>query len=264
MTKRLMKWFYFSALIFTVQIFVAPSYATSVEKIAIVTEHFPPYQFKDKADHISGYATEIISAALAHTNYRYNISIYPWTRAYNMARKKTNTCIYSMARMPYRESLFQWTQPIISATDYFVGLKSNTKIKLSSIDDAKRFRVAVIRDDRSHKVLLDHGFVENKNLYVVNNTFSLLKLLLSRPEIDLVLADNININYRAKFNHLDPNLFKIYLKVSPKPIDLYFACSNATPADVVEKINNAISTIKQNGEYEKISQPWLNAMVKMK
>jgi len=205
---------------------------------------------------VVGFSTEILQAALAHTTINYDIKIYPWSRSYAMAMQNKNTCIYLIGRNNERESLFKWVQTIVSTNDFFVGLESNKNIAINTIEDVKKYKVAVLKDDRTHTKLLKHGFVENKNLYVVNNTYSLLKLLVLRPEIDLILADTVNVLYRAKFNNIDPRLFKTYFQINKKPVNLYLACSLATDDKITTEIGKGITTVQNNGEYQAISQKW--------
>ena len=118
--------------------------------------------------------------------------------------------------------------------------------------------MAVLRDDRTHQMLLQQGFIENKNLYVVNNTYSLLKLLVLRQNIDLILADTINVTYRAIFHELEPELFKSFYKLDKPPSELYLACSINTSSNIVAMLADAITTIKSNGQYKEISRRWMS------
>ena len=138
----------------------------------------------------------------------------------------------------------------------FIGLKSNKKIKISNFDDARKYKIAVLRDDISHHLLLSKGFIEKKNLFVVNNTRSLLKLLLMRESIDLIITDESSINYRAKYNNIDPNLFKSFYKINKEPLNFHFACSKQTDPSVISNLSSAIATIKRNGKYQEIMNKW--------
>ncbi len=225
-------------------------------KLKIVTEHYPPYQELSKHGKIAGFSTEIVRAALKHTDIDYHMQIYPWSRSYALAKERANTCIYSMERNEAREQIFQWIAPIVEVNDFFVGLSNRTDIKLNTIEDVKNYKVAVLRDDRTHHLLLSMGFVENKNLYVINNTYSMLQLLLTQKSIDLVLADTINIEYRAKFNKIDPNLSRSYMKLNTEIVQLQFACNLETSAPVIRSLKDAFKTIKSNGEYQAILDKW--------
>jgi polar amino acid transport system substrate-binding protein len=152
--------------------------------------------------------------------------------------------------------MFQWIDVLAQTDNYFVGLKKNSHIKINSIEEAKQYRVAVLRDDLTHKLLIKHGFTEKKNLYIVNNTHSLLKLLVARKNIDLVLVDKLAIKYRAKLNDIDPALLKIFFGLSESPVPLYLACNVNTDPNIIKQLTKAMATIKANGQYQAIENKW--------
>ncbi len=229
---------------------------SSAQELMIVTEHSPPYQILNKDNQVEGFSTEVIRAALAITPYKYQIQIYPWSRAFVMAKEKSNTCIYLISNNTERAKFFQWVAPIVPTNDYFISLSNRTDINISNIEDIKNYKVAVLKDDRTHQMMLKLGFEENKNLYIINNTYSMLKLLMTRDNIDFILADTVNVKYRAKFNNIDPKLFKTYFKLNKTPVNLNFACSLSTPVKTVNTLKAAINTIKKDGTYQKIAQKW--------
>ncbi len=231
-------------------------FAAQSTELSIVTEHAPPYQELDNNNRVTGFTTEIVNAALKQTTIDYSIRIYPWSRSFAMAKEQANTCIYSMSRNDAREKHFQWIAPIITTNDYFIGLSDRKDISVKSVEDIKNYNVAVLKDDRTHHMLLNMGFVESENLYVINNTYSMLKLLLTRKNIDFVLADTLNVEYRAKYNNIDPNLFRSYLKMNSEPVVLYLACSLTTPKAIVDELINAMATIHNNGVYQEIIHRW--------
>lgn len=75
----------------------------------------------------------------------------------------------------------------------------------------------------------------------------MLKLLTKRKQIDFILADTINVRYRAMFNNMDYELFKTYFKLNETPTDLYLACSLKTSTEVINNLLQAINKIKENG-----------------
>jgi polar amino acid transport system substrate-binding protein len=246
--KKILTVFY--AFIFSTTTLAAP------QNLLFVTEHSPPFQFISELNNVDGFSTQIIEAALKLTPYDYQIIIYPWSRSFFMAKNKENSCIYSMSRDEEREKHFQWVAPIVSTNDYFIGLSARIDIKVETIEDVKQYNVAVLKEDRTYYDLLRRGFVENKNLYVINNSTSMLKLLTLRKQIDFILSDTINVKYRAMFNNIDYGLFKAYFKLNKAPTELYLACSLQTPKETVQQLSQAIKTIKENGTYDKILAAW--------
>ena len=214
--------------------------------------HSPPFQFTNESNNVEGLTTTVIEEALKLTSYDYDVKIFPWARSFFLAQAKENTCIYLISRDKEREKLFKWVTPILLTNDYFIGLSSRTDIKVNNIEDVKKYNVAVLKEDRTYYDLLKLGFVENKNLFVINDSTSMLKLLTKRKQIDFILADTINVKYRAIFNNMDYDLFKTYFKLNKKPIELYLACSLKISTEVINNLSQAINKIKENGTYDKI------------
>ena len=224
--------------------------------LTFVTEHSPPYQMLNDAGDVEGFIIEVMRAALATTSYDYKMNIYPWSRSFAMAKNNENTCVFLISRNKHREQLFQWVAQLLTINDHFIGLSNRNALKVNNIEEIKKYNTAVLKEDRTYYKLIELGFIENKNLYVINNTYSLLKLLIKRKNIDFILADTINVKYRAEFNDIDPSQFKTYMKLNDKPTDLHLACSLKTPQKVIHDLAQAVNSIKANGTYAKIKQRW--------
>lgn len=229
--------------------------------INVVTEHLPPFQIASN-DQVLGFATDVVTTALSKTPYSFDIKIYPWSRAYNMTLKKQNTCIYSIARTADRENLFTWVNTIAKRNASFIGLASEN-IKINTFEDTRQYITAVIKDDVTHQYLLKRGFKEGKNLYVLNDTMSLLKLLSQRKGVDFILVDAYTIKYRARFNNLDANLFKNVYQINKTPLDYYLACNKDTAPSIINNIRKSIATMKASGQVSKIIDEWQYPNIKV-
>ncbi len=129
------------------------------ETITIATENLPPFQINEN-DSIKGVRTEVVRAIADETDMKYKIAIYPWARAYDMPLKKKNVLIYSLIRSPERESLFKWIGKIGEVKGRLFKLKSRKDINLKNLDDAKNYKIGVVRDDYTHQFLKSKGFVD--------------------------------------------------------------------------------------------------------
>tara|TARA_R110000744_G_scaffold54996_6_gene116457 strand:+ start:4822 stop:5598 length:777 start_codon:yes stop_codon:yes gene_type:complete len=234
------------------------SHSAASASINIVTEHLAPFQIvKDKA--ISGLSTEIIQATLKEANITYNIDAHPWSLSYNRALKEENTCIYSIVRIPQRDALFQWVGHIAISSTSFYSLK-NSPIKISSLEQAKDYKVAVIKDDVAHHYLLSKGFIENKNIYVMDNNEALLKLLeVPNRQIDLVVINDDLLTNRVN-NAIESSKYKNVHTFENFKFEFYFACSLKTEKSIIQSLSKAMDKLEKKGDFTKIKMKWLHKM----
>lgn len=224
------------------------------KQLAIVTEHLAPFQIVDK-DSISGLATEIVLASLDAAAFDYTLDVHPWTLAYERATQQSNTCIYSLARLPMRETQFKWIGHIASGTSSFYSL-NNRNIDVSTVADAKHFKTAVIEDDVTHHFLLAKGFVENQHLYASSNYDTLLNLLeVPSRNIDLVIINDDLMQYRLGSSN-DIHKYQKLFRIEELKLDFHLACSISTEQDIVDKLSASMNDLEQNGTLPRIRQKW--------
>ena len=231
------------------------------QKITILTEHLAPFQIVS-GETIGGISTEIINATLKEANYEYQISAYPWSISFNRAKREKNTCIYSLSRIPDREPFFNWVGHIISSTVSLHSLASKNII-ITELNDAKKYKIAVIREDVTHHFLLSKGFIENENLYVMDNYDSLLKLLeIPSRNIDLVVINDDLIYNRVKSTEAASKYKNVY-NMKDLTLNFYFACSLNTEKDIVDKLKATMKKLEQQGNFAVIRKKWRSTMINM-
>ncbi|UUZ51013.1 hypothetical protein LP420_16260 [Massilia sp. B-10] len=71
---------------------------------------------------------------LARAAIDYEIEILPWKRAWFLAQSRSDTCIYSVSRIPEREKLFKWIGPI-NTSDWTLFGRSGRDYKLTTIEE---------------------------------------------------------------------------------------------------------------------------------
>jgi polar amino acid transport system substrate-binding protein len=241
--------------------FVLFSEQVLATKLNILTEHLSPYQIVSKGS-ITGLSTEIVKATLDETHYAYDITAYPWALSFSRAKHGKNTCIYSLARLPLRKPLFKWVGHIVSSKISLYSIK-NSQIVISNIEEAKKYNIAVIRDDVTHQFLLTKGFVENKNLYIVNNYDALLKLLdLSSRNIDLVVLNDDLLKNRLEYFGMTTKYKNVY-QIKELTLDFYFACSLNTEQKIVDNLMNAMKVLEKRGVFLGIRERWKKNMVSL-
>lgn len=228
----------------------------SATDIRIVTEHLPPYQINTAAGP-RGFATEVVEQLFKEADQPYQIEFQSWSRAYQLALRDADVCIYSISKSEERQRLFQWVGALSYNITGIYALKNRTDITLTSLDDARKYRIAVTRDDITHHYLLQHGFREGKELYVLDTVDSMLQVLVNRSqEIDLVLVNDTILKYRAHEAGMSDKQFSRLLDLPDLPLDFHLACSLKTSPNVVAKLRNALTQLKRDGRYQKIVGDW--------
>jgi len=235
------------------------SSAISASKLTVVTEHLAPFQIVN-SNTITGFSTEIVQAALDKSELDYKIESYPWSLSFNRAMYEENICIYSLARIPDRELMFQWIGHITTSTISFYTLKGKP-LNISNLNDAKKYKTAVIEDDVTHHFLLSKGFVEGENLYVMRNYDALLKLLETPSrQIDLIIINDDLIYSRVKSKKEASKYLNVHM-LDELTLDFYFACSLNTAKDIVSKLTAEMKKLEDLGLYLTIRNKWKKRMV---
>tara|TARA_R110000737_G_scaffold48658_9_gene69170 strand:- start:2947 stop:3819 length:873 start_codon:yes stop_codon:yes gene_type:complete len=247
------KLFYTSLTIFAVS---TPAFSENNPVIHIVTEHLPPYQIVSKNDNITGFAVDIIKETMARSHYAYSLNSYSWVRSYKLAQKKANHCIFSIARLQSREKLFKWVGPISHVSNTALWALKGRDIQVSSLNDAKKYTIAVNRDDIAHTGLMERGFNEGEHLYVLDDTKSLVNLLITRPEIDLIVADDITIKFRTEYAGAAIDELQLIYEIKELPLNFFFACSTETDDKVIAHLAEKLASLYQDGSHKAIMDKW--------
>lgn len=229
--------------------------------IRLVTEHLPPYQMNTPAGP-RGFATELVQQIFKQAKVDYQVEFQSWSRAYQLALRDPNVCIYSISKSEERQRLFQWVGALSYNITGIYALKQRQDIQLRSLDDAHHYRIAVTRDDITHHYLLEHGFREGKELYVLDSVDSMLQVLVNRRnEIDLVLVNTTILKYRAEEAGMNSTQFVRLLDLPDLPLDFHLACSMKTSPQLVAKLRDALAQLKRDGRYQAIVGQWSEKFV---
>lgn len=232
---------------------IVPQGAWGAE-ITVVTEDWKPYNFQE-GDKIVGFSTEIVEAVLQKANLSFTIELFPWARSYKMALEEKNVLIYTIARTEEREHLFKWVGPFAPRLMYLFKLKKRTDIVLNTLEDAKKHKIGVVREDATTQLLLQHGFEVNKQLELAAaEDINQRKLFAER--IDLIAGSELSVALQLKDMGLAfADLEKTIVLAKG---DYYMAFSQATDDDIVERVRKALNEVQQEGLIEKIKAKYLS------
>lgn len=244
---------------FTLSLIIIASLTIGVaraQEITVVTYEWPPYNYTENGK-ITGTSTQIVQSVLNSAKVESEYRVYPWRRAYKMATEQKNILIYTIRRTPEREALFKWVGPITPPShSYFYKLKKRSDIVIRSLEDARHYKIGVVRDDSMHLLLLRHGFEENTNLSVVTTDTQNLKRLF-RERIDMIIWTELTLGLKAKalglpFDHLE----KVFMLWEDKE-GYYMAFSRQTPNELIERVATAMEHVREQGLIESTIKNYL-------
>jgi len=206
--------------------------------VQVISEIYPPYQVMNDKGELQGWAADKVKAIFDKASVDYNVKIYPWARAYQLALTKPNVFIFSLLRTAEREHLFRWIAPLCLIEFSFYRLIKRSDIKVNNLEEAKKYLIAAQKGQASAEYLLSLGFEPEKNLSVSYNNDNFIQMLaFGRVELIVLSSTYFQSLIDAKSPFAD--------KIEPVfPLrgltrNLYLASSLNSAPELIEKLNNA-------------------------
>lgn len=223
-------------------------------ELQVLTENLPPFNYCYQ-DSALGFASEIVQKMLLTANIRAQIQFENWSNAYQRALKEPNTLIFSLARSPEREKLFDWIGQI-TLEEGGIFARANSGYKQSiSLQNLKGLRFCVLRDSYYHQYLLDQKIpLTEKNLASTSEEL-VNKLLLK--ETDLVLSNLSTINFTIRSQGYYLSDFEMVLKIPELTRDFYIAISKNSDPELISRLQNAFQQLQTAGVNAQIINRYL-------
>lgn len=225
--------------------FLAPLYANP-KQLEILTEHYPPFQILESDGKLTGKYVDIVNQVMALSQIKHKTRVLPWARAYRMAKATPNTCIYGIVRESFREKLFVWIGEVGSIEGRFYTSKEQFKhVKLTSLDDAYNYVIAVQRQGITTELLQRRGFVFQQQLLDVTDLDQAIHLV-AIGRANLVVSNKDIINYYLKKSGLPQDtLVPLIRYVDVSNAKQYLACNIDTDPELVERLRAAYAQYRQ-------------------
>lgn len=212
------------------------------DTLQVVTED-SSYSYLENGK-VAGSASVVVQQALALADISdYRMTLYPWARAYDMARLESNVLIYPIIRTAEREALFKWVGELDHVTPSFYKLRERKDVQVKDLQDVKRYSVGVVRDDSRQEYLAAKGFT--KMVVSPNNLDNLRKLISG--QVELVPMPEREAREECEDLHIAFADLEAVYTLDELSKGLYVALSRTTPDDTVKRISQAFETLKANG-----------------
>jgi polar amino acid transport system substrate-binding protein len=218
-----------------------PSRATHLH---LTTESAPPSAIL-KDGKVIGHATEKIELMMRRAGVSVDIAMLPWQRAYGLALKRPDTCVYDTTRTPEREALFKWVGPV-AQSDWVLFGTVERGIKLDKLDDARPYRIATYLGDASEHYLRTRGFSVDS---VASDALNPVKLVSKR--VDLWAATPVRAAMLMERSNTAGQIMPllVYNKVL-----LWLACNPAVPTALIDQFNTILDDMRRDGSAKAIDE----------
>ena len=212
----------------------------------VVTESWPPFNYKNEQGNIVGSSTDNVNEILALSALDYDITLYPWARTYKLAQSKKNHLIYAIYKTAEREKYFHWFCPIAPRIKlYFIKL-ATSPIELSTFSQAKTHKIGVVRKDAPNVYLISEGFIPGVNLYEANNENSNIQQLLSGT-VDFIVQSKASIDYRLALMKLPKNIITLSLELPIASNDVCMALNINSDVNILRKVTKGFNEWQKQG-----------------
>ena len=229
----------------------------AAEKVVLVTEGFPPYNYLDASGRVTGFSTELVRELCKTTDDCMDIALLPWNRAYAMAQSLPYHALFSVYRRPEREGAFKWACPLAKAKVVFFARKGSP-ITINSLDEARKVkRIGVQKNSAHHLYLENLGF---KNLDLTASADKEigngnLKMLLA-GRFDLWMATELSAYEKARKMGVPADGIRPVFTVFTE--DLCIAFNLQTPDEVIARWQAALDDIRKKPVYGQLAEQYLN------
>ncbi|MVV48619.1 ABC transporter substrate-binding protein [Pseudomonas sp. PB120] len=222
--------------------------------MVLLTENFPPYNMAKNGknfaqdENINGIATDIVREIFKRAQITYSLTLrFPWERIYKLTLEKPGYGVFVMARLPDREKLFKWVGPI-GPDDWIMLAKADSKIKLDTLDDARKYKIGAYKGDAIAETLAKQGL----NPIVVLRDQDNAKKLTS-GQIDLWATGDPAGRYLARQDGVTG--LKTVLRFNSA--ELYLALNKDVPDETVAKLQAALDQLRKEGVVDEIMARYL-------
>jgi len=217
--------------------------------IDFVTEENPPLNFT-RAGEVTGTGTEVLRIALGRAKVDGRFTVMPWAQAYAKAQANSQTCVYSTVRTTDREKSFRWIGPVTQGVYSIYGLDGFGD-NVTKVDDLRAYRVGVPRDARV-------SFLRNlkvDRIVEVDDDAAVPRLLtVDRQKeggVDLWMGHAFGAIDKAREQGVAVKV--VFASVMTQPY--WLACNPGFPKDVAAKLEKALSDMRADGSFQRLSDP---------
>jgi len=246
-------------------ILICYSLVQAEEKLLIVAEDWPPFEFIENNE-VVGIDIDIIRSIFNKINVPYEIQIVPWARAWKLIVNGVADISLTTSRKPERDPYVYYSNEDMWLSEYvFFVNQDNYDPNFNGYEDAqkKKLRIGIIRDnsyDPDFWKVFPHTPEGDYNAQLDAVRDPMINFLkLSKNRIDLYIMDKTVGLYIIKNNNFSEQITYYNNTLFAKGYPIAFSKKSSFPGlkDIADKFNYELILFKKSDEYQKIFNKWV-------
>lgn len=213
-------------------------------RLLLTTESYPPLNFlAEDGTTIRGIVPDKVREIMHRTHTTYQMDLMAWNRALELARTRSDTCVFSAARTPEREALFKWVGPLSSGEWVLLGTPDKQG-KLNNLEQAKDASIGSYLGDAAGRYLSDKGY---NVVFSYNDDITLKNLLAGR--LDYWVANKRGAIKRIAESNATGRIVPL---LSFRTVQFYLACNVGVDDALISSMRAALNGMTSDGFNERI------------
>lgn len=224
--------------------------AGATERLTVMMEELPPYAYPDAEGRPAGYAYEVAAAMLARAGLEADYVFSSWTRVMSRGRSQANVMVPAIVRLPERERQFHWIGQIAVRRSDLYRLRSRPDVNPRSIDEAKAYLTAVIKEDVAERELVKLGLDVAQHMDRSSDYPSMLRKFFGGRTQLIALNQALAPTLLRQYGY-DPQQIEPVLRLSTSRS--FMAVSLATGEGLREQLQHSFEVLRRDGSLAAIA-----------
>lgn len=214
-----------------------------------VNYFYPPFVFSSKSGYIHGFDVDVAKAVCKQLNAECTFTAMSLSDLFaSLDNNKSDAIMGAISVTPARKQHYDFTRPYLKSTMSYVSLR-NANVDLNHLEGK---RVGAVKDS-TFQTYLNAKYGHNIKL-ITFDTNEALANALSNKLIEIILLDSPAATYWVNYS---TGLFKIVGTPTYLSFDEgYGIVVKKGNVQLQNALNNALTTIIQNGTFDKIKQSY--------
>ncbi|SUO96043.1 transporter substrate-binding domain-containing protein [Suttonella ornithocola] len=227
--------------ILVIALSIGNSYAKETYKV-MTESNFIPFVYLDEQKKLTGFDIDILNAIakVEEINFEYKSTI--WIQLFKAIEENDADIITAgITITEERKKIVDFTQPYFTSEQKVFARSGYSEKKL---EDLRNSSIILKKDTTSDNLIKSLDFV---NISYDDTTFKLIKKVLGGEYAATITDSGVVDYYYNRYKSYRPTIFSI-----PNTTEYYGFWVNKNKKELLNKLNNGLKIIKENGQYKEI------------